>query len=70
MIGSEAQVKAMTAVLEAAGANLLTVNGVGTVADNRRLFALSQMITAFLAELARRRGEICRCDLGGASDRG
>ena len=58
VIGSEAQVKAMTAVLEAAGANTLTVKFVGTVADNRRLFALSQMITAFLAELARRRGEI------------
>ena len=58
VIGSEAQVKAMTAVLEAAGANPLTVKFVGTVADNRRLFALSQMITAFLAELARRRGEI------------
>ena len=58
VIGSEAQVKAMTAVLEAAGATPLTVKFVGTVADNRRLFALSQMITAFLAELARRRGEI------------
>ena len=58
VIGSEAQVKAMTAVLEAAGANPLTVKFVGTVADNRRLFTLSQMITAFLAELARRRGEI------------
>ena len=58
VIGSEAQVKAMTAVLEAAGANPLTVKFVGTVADNRRLFALSQMISAFLAELARRRGEI------------
>lgn len=52
------QVKGMTAVLEAANANPLTVKFVSTAADNRRLYAVPQMITAFLAELARRRGEV------------
>lgn len=52
------QVKGMTAVLEAANANPLTVKFVSTAADNRRLHAVPQMITAFLAELARRRGEV------------
>jgi F-type H+-transporting ATPase subunit delta len=45
-------------VLEAANANPLTVKFVSTAADNRRLYAVPQMITAFLAELARRRGEV------------
>ncbi|MBM3597789.1 MAG: F0F1 ATP synthase subunit delta [Alphaproteobacteria bacterium] len=50
------QVKAITAVL--AKANELTRCFVGTVAQNRRLFALGAMIKAYLAELAGRRGEI------------
>lgn len=52
------QVKAITAVLAKAGANELTRRFVGTVAQNRRLFALGAMIKAYLAELAGRRGEI------------
>ena len=52
------QTKAMTAILEKGGADALTVKFVGTVASNGRLHALSRIISAFLAEHARRRGEI------------
>ena len=52
------QTKAVTAVLEKGGANVLTVKFVGTVASNGRLHALSRIISAFLAEHARRRGEV------------
>ena len=52
------QARAMAALLDAAGADLLTRNFVGLVATSRRLPALRQMIRAFLDELARRRGEV------------
>ena len=52
------QTKAVTAVLEKAGADTLTVKFVGTVASNGRLHALSKIVSAFLAEHARRRGEV------------
>lgn len=52
------QEKGALAVLEKAGAHELTKNFVGLVARNRRLFAVEGMIEAFLAELARRRGEV------------
>ena len=52
------QTKAITAVLEKGGADALTVKFVGTVASNGRLHALSKIISAFLAEHARRRGEV------------
>jgi len=52
------QSRALAAVLSQAGAGDLTKRFVGLVAENRRLFALSDMIEAFLAELARRRGEV------------
>jgi F-type H+-transporting ATPase subunit delta len=52
------QGRAMQAVLEAAGAGDLVKRFVGLVARNRRLFTLPQMIDAYLAELAARRGEI------------
>ena len=52
------QTRAMTAILEKGGADELTVRFVGTVATNGRLHALSRIISAFLAEHARRRGEI------------
>ena len=52
------QTKAVTAVLEKGGADTLTVKFVGTVASNGRLHALSRIISAFLAEHARRRGEV------------
>jgi F-type H+-transporting ATPase subunit delta len=52
------QAKAMAAVLEKAGTSDLVRKFVGLVAENRRLFALTDMIEAFLADLARRRGEV------------
>jgi F-type H+-transporting ATPase subunit delta len=44
--------------MDAAGLSEIVRNFVGVVTDNRRLFALAGMIDAFLAELARRRGEV------------
>jgi F-type H+-transporting ATPase subunit delta len=58
VISREEQGKAMTALLEKAGANELTRNFIGLVTRNRRLFALPGMIAAYLAELAERRGEV------------
>ena len=52
------QMNAITAILEKAGADVLTVKFAGTVAANGRLHAMDQIITAFLEEHARRRGEI------------
>jgi F-type H+-transporting ATPase subunit delta len=58
LYGRDQQVKAMDAVLAKSGVADLTRKFVLVVAQNRRLFALSGMIDAFLAELARRRGEV------------
>ena len=63
MIGSPAiswteQMNAITAILEQAGADALTVKFAGAVAANGRLHAMDRIITAFLEEHARRRGEI------------
>jgi len=52
------QSRAMTAILDQAGVGDLTRRFVLLVARNRRLFALDRMIAAYLAELARRRGEV------------
>jgi len=52
------QGSAMAAILAKAGASELVQKFVGLVAANRRLFALTAMIDAYLAELAARRGEI------------
>ncbi|MSO77188.1 MAG: F0F1 ATP synthase subunit delta [Alphaproteobacteria bacterium] len=52
------QARAIGAVLAAADIGQVTCNFCGVVARNRRLFALPAMIDAFLAILARRRGEI------------
>ena len=48
----------MAAILDKAGVGDLTRRFVLIVAGNRRLFALAEMIDAFLADLARRRGEV------------
>ncbi|MAF95342.1 MAG: F0F1 ATP synthase subunit delta [Rhodospirillaceae bacterium] len=48
---------AMAAILEKAKISGLTRNFVGTVAKNRRLFALSAMIAAYQGLLAQHRGE-------------
>jgi F-type H+-transporting ATPase subunit delta len=58
ILSRDEQGRAMAAVLQQAGTSDLVRKFVGLVARNRRLFALSQMIEEFLAELARRRGEM------------
>jgi F-type H+-transporting ATPase subunit delta len=52
------QGKAVTAIAEAAGLSPIVLKFLGVLARNRRLFALSAIADAFLAELARRRGEM------------
>lgn len=52
------QQRALAAVAEKAGMQPLTVNFLSLVAQNRRLFALREMIRAFEALLARHRGEV------------
>lgn len=52
------QSRGVSAVAEKAGAQALTTKFLGVLASNRRLFALPDMIDAFLTELARRRGEV------------
>jgi F-type H+-transporting ATPase subunit delta len=57
VIGRELQGKALLAVLDAVGVKGLTRNFIGTVAHNGRARELPAMASAYLAELARRRGE-------------
>lgn len=52
------QGKAMSAILDKAGASELTSKFIGYLAAHRRLFALGAITKAFLAELASRRGEV------------
>ncbi len=54
----EQQSAAMQAVLKQSDIGDLSRRFVMVVAQNRRLFALPQMIDGYLAELARRRGEM------------
>jgi len=58
ILGRGEQGRAMQAILDKAGVDALTGKFVGLVAKNRRLFVLPAMIKAFLATLARRRGEV------------
>ena len=58
VISRDDQTRAMMAIAEKAGMDGLTRRFVGRVARNRRLFALSDMIAAFLRLVAARRGEI------------
>lgn len=57
VIGRELQGKALLAVLDAAGISGLTRKFIGAVAANGRSRDLVAMASAFLAELAARRGE-------------
>ena len=52
------QGRAMDAVLDAVGISDLTHRFIGVVVANRRLFALTGMIQAYRALLARHRGEV------------
>jgi F-type H+-transporting ATPase subunit delta len=58
VIGRAQQGQAVQAILESAGAADLTRRFLAVVASNKRLFVVDQMIEAYLAELARRRGEM------------
>ena len=57
VIGRDLLGKALLAVLDAADIKGLTRNFIGTVAANGRARELPAMASAYLAELARRRGE-------------
>jgi F-type H+-transporting ATPase subunit delta len=57
VIGRAAKSQALLAVLDAVGIKGLTRSFIGTVAANGRARELVAMATAFLAELASRRGE-------------
>ena len=52
------QGKAIAALAERAGLQPLVRNILGLLAKNRRLFVLPEVINAYLAELASRRGEV------------
>lgn len=58
ILSRDEQGRAIRAVLEKAGADALTMKFLGLVAQNRRLFALPEMIKSYLSTLAQRRGEI------------
>ena len=58
LISREEQAKALAAILEKAGSGETTRRFAQVLARNRRLFVLPQIIDAYLAELARRRGEV------------
>jgi F-type H+-transporting ATPase subunit delta len=58
VLSREDQGKAIGALAEAAGLGRLTQNFLGLTAKNRRLFAVPEMIEAYLAKLAERRGEV------------
>lgn len=52
------QGKALAAIADQAGISTITRNFLGLLAQNRRLFALPDMIEHFLRRLAERRGEV------------
>ena len=58
VISRQEQMSAMTAILEKAGANPLTVKFIGAVADNGRLFALSRISQNFADLVAQKRGQV------------
>lgn len=58
LFSSKDKQSAMALILEKAGASQLVSRFVAVVARNGRLFALTGIIEAYLAELARRRGEV------------
>lgn len=58
ILSREDQKKGLSAIAEKAGLSELTANFLGLVAQNRRLFALRDMTTAYLQRLAAARGEV------------
>lgn len=57
VISRKDQAKALLSLIDKAGMNKLTRNFAGVLAENRRLFAMTDMIAAYLALLASHRGE-------------
>lgn len=57
VIGRAEQKRAMEVILQQAGASPLVQRFIGVLAQNRRLFVLPDVITAFTNRLAARRGE-------------
>jgi F-type H+-transporting ATPase subunit delta len=55
---ADAKARALAAIADKAGVSPLTKNFLGVVAKNRRLFALSGVIAAFMKRLAAHRGEV------------
>jgi F-type H+-transporting ATPase subunit delta len=58
VFSAEEQIKGLAAVLGKAGVSQLTQNFFKLTARNRRLFAVSDMGKAFIALVARERGEV------------
>lgn len=58
IIGRDLQGSAVKAVFEKAGLSEITINLVGVVAQNRRLFALDAICVSYRNLLASRRGEL------------
>ena len=58
ILSREEQKRAITAVMEKAGADTLTLKFLGALASNGRLSALPRVIQAFQQEHARRRGQV------------
>jgi len=58
MFDNAQQGRAVSEIAKSAGLSPLTINFLGVLARNRRLFAIDAVADAFLAELARRRGEL------------
>lgn len=58
VMSREDQKKGVLALAEKAGLNELTRNFLGLLAVNRRLFALSGIVVAYLSRLAQARGEV------------
>jgi len=65
LFDSAQQGAAITEIARQAGLQPLIIKFLGVLARNRRLFALEAIADAFLAELARRRGELT-VDVGSA----
>ena len=58
VFSADEQTKALSAVLEKAGAGGLTARFLKVVASNRRLFAVREMVKAYFALVAHHKGEV------------
>jgi F-type H+-transporting ATPase subunit delta len=58
VIAADDQIRALASVLDKAGVGGLAKNFIGLVARNRRLFAVPDMVRAFLSLAAKARGEV------------